>query len=357
LNPTTLRPRILTLITTRQCTAACDHCCFACTPTTTERISPERLKLLIDEALEIPSIRFISFVGGECFLLGEELDARIAQASHHGFRVGVTTNGYWAVNRSAATKRVARVREAGLDVMSLSTGEMHARFVPVERIVHGAIAACESGLEVSVSIEAFLGTSFDAASITERPELRALSEAGRLTIFTRAWLPNADNIGKAELSHDSAENRFSSGVEYAGCDVILDDITVTPSLRVAACCGYPVESIPELQLGSAESRTLREILRSAPDDTLKLWLHVAGPERMLLFVKSVLPEYELPQGVVHPCQACLHLHRDPIALDVLRRNAGRYEGALRSAFEALAFRTTTADAPVALHAASLRSDP
>lgn len=332
---TLLQPRILTLITTHQCTAACDHCCFACTPYVTDRISPDRLRRLIDETQDVPSIGFVSFVGGECFLLGTELDERVAQAAGRGLRVGTTTNGYWAVNRRAAVRRIASLHDAGLGVISFSTGEMHARFVPVERIVHGAVAAGEAGLEVSISIEEFADSTFDPESVTGHPEIQALVDAGRLSVFMRDWIPHADGIGVAKLRHAAPSRLFAPDVAHGGCGIVLDDVTITPALSITACCGYPVESIPELELGSVAEMTLGAALAAAPEDVLHLWLRVAGPERMLLFVKRNVPGYRLPLDAVHPCQACLHLHRDPVAMRVLRENAPEFRDALVAAHLAL----------------------
>ena len=87
-------PHTLSIITTHQCTAACEHCCFTCTPYVTKAIPHERLDSLIDEATEIPTIKIVVFTGGECFLLGRKLDDLIARANSHGLITRVVTNGY-----------------------------------------------------------------------------------------------------------------------------------------------------------------------------------------------------------------------------------------------------------------------
>jgi len=330
-----VRPRVLTLITTHQCTAACDHCCFGCTPRRTDRIPRERLTALIDEARTIPSLRAISFVGGECFLLGKELDEHFARAAALGFEVRTTTNGYWAVNARAAERRMTDARAAGLRAVSLSTGEMHAAYVPVERVIAGAVAACAAGLETNISIETFGGTTFDPRRITAHAAIAALVDAGRLSVSMRDWVAHADGNGVATLRHSPDRSRFAAGVEHAGCQIVLDDLTVTPQLDLVACCGYPVESIPELRLGSLATQTLGEALERTPLDPLALWLHVAGPERMLLFVAGRVADYALPLDAVHPCEVCLHLHRDPVALRVLRDRAPALGDALGKAYDVI----------------------
>src|SRR5512144_1940405 len=80
-----IRPHTLSLITTYRCTAACDHCCFGCTPQvpTSWAIPFTRMLSLIDEAADLGSIRVVVFTGGECFLLGARLNRLIALASAH----------------------------------------------------------------------------------------------------------------------------------------------------------------------------------------------------------------------------------------------------------------------------------
>jgi pyruvate-formate lyase-activating enzyme len=333
-NGVRIRPRVLALITTHQCTAACDHCCFACSPKITNRIPATRLRALIDEARVVKSLEQIAFSGGECFLLGDELDALIATAKAYGYQTSCITNGYWAVNRKAARVRMRQAAASGLTAIGLSTGQMHAGFVPVERIVHGAVAAFDAGLQVSIRIEHFRGTTFDWRWIVKHPEIMELSDKDRFRVFRSNWIPHADGRGQATLRHDASLGRFRKD-RISGCEEILDVVSVTPALSLIACCGYPMESIPDLVLGSVEDRTLAEVLDGTPVDFLKVLIHVKGPEFMLKFVKRFVPEYRLPTHYVGICQTCLHMHRDPIAMRVLREHAHELEAEVWPEFREL----------------------
>jgi MoaA/NifB/PqqE/SkfB family radical SAM enzyme len=87
-----VEPTTLSLITTHKCTAACDHCCFHCTPKVEIRIPPERLEGIIEEAARLKSLRVVVFTGGECFLI-PELDDRIAQVTRLKLASRCVTNG------------------------------------------------------------------------------------------------------------------------------------------------------------------------------------------------------------------------------------------------------------------------
>ncbi|MBV8369796.1 MAG: radical SAM protein [Candidatus Eremiobacteraeota bacterium] len=312
------RPRILSLITTHRCTAACDHCCFGCSPKVTKAIPVARLHSLIDEAAAIPSFEMVGFTGGECFLLGKHLDALIARATGHGLRTRVVTNGYWAVTALAARRRIEALRDAGLGEVHLSTGMFHARFVPVERVLQAARASAEAGLFTTVWIEECEGSTFDGAFV--RAALDDLVRERRVYVGSQPWIENADGRGEARLEHDPALSRFRDE-NKSGCPSILEVLSVTPDQTLIACCGFTMESIPELHLGSVAERSLAEVLEGAPNELLKYWLHVEGPERILEFVQRFEPDYRLPAESPSMCQTCLHLHRDPVAQRVLAEHA------------------------------------
>jgi Radical SAM superfamily len=313
------RPRILSLVTTHRCTAACDHCCFGCSPKVAKAIPVPRLHELIDEAAAIPSFEMVGFTGGECFLLGKHLDALVARASGHGLRTRVVTNGYWAISPDAALRRVERLRTAGLNEVHLSTGMFHQRFVAVERVLFAARAAAEAGLWTTVWVEECKGATFDAAFVREA--LDDLVRERRAYVGTQPWIENAEGIGEARLEHDPSRSRFLDE-NKTGCPSILDVLSVTPDQHLVACCGYTMESIPELHLGSVADRSIADVLGNAANELLKYWIHVEGPERILEFVRRYEPGYRLPAESPSMCQTCLHLHRDPVAKRVLAEHAG-----------------------------------
>ena len=72
----------------------CDHCCFSCSPKVEKTIPTANLHKYIDQAAEIDSFRLVVFTGGECFLLGDDLDALVRRASGHKFLTRFVSNGY-----------------------------------------------------------------------------------------------------------------------------------------------------------------------------------------------------------------------------------------------------------------------
>jgi len=311
------RPRVLSLMTTRRCTAACDHCCNGSSPRANGAIPVERLHALIDEAKQIPSIQRVGFTGGECFLLGRDLDALIAHAHELGFETRVITNGYWAVNERAARERVASLRTAGLDEMMLSTGTFHQSFVPVERIVHAARAAAAAGIPSRIAIEVCDQQTFDETVLHE--ELAAEIAAKRVFLGHDPWTVDAGGRGVSELSHEQLRSE-GRGYELGRCGQILDTLAVTPDQQLQACCGFPTEQLPALRIGSVADTSLTDLLRDAPSDLLKMWLHVAGPQGIAEFVARYVPGYALPLSA-SICQACASLQHDTRAMAIVAEHA------------------------------------
>jgi len=291
-----------------------------------------RIHGLIDEAARVPSIGRIAFTGGEAFLLGRDLDTLIARAHALGFETRVITNGYWAVNEAAARTRVGALLEAGLDEIMLSTGTFHQRFVPVERIVHAARATTSAGIGTRIAIETCDQQSFDETILRER--LGDALAARTLALSHDPWITDAGGRGETALTHERL--RAGGGARADGsCAVIMTTLAVTPGQRLIACCGFPLEELPGLEIGSIADRRLDDVIRDAPDDLLKMWLHVAGPMGIAQTVAEYEPGFVLPGDPVSICDACIALQRDKRAMRVAGEHAALNAESIAGTFVAL----------------------
>jgi Radical SAM superfamily len=319
-----IRPKILAILTTRRCTAACDHCSVGASPTAADAIPVERIHRLIDEATEVPSLDHIGFTGGECFLLGRDLDALVEHAAVRGFVARAITNGYWAASPRSARARMQALRDRGLAEIMFSTGTFHQTFVPVARVIAGARAAAEAGVVTRISVETCDQSRFDANLI--RAELAELVETGKIVISVDPWIEDAGGRGRTAVTNDGY---FAShGVrDFGGCAQIMKVISVTQNQQLVACCGFPSEKLPGLHIGSVKECTLRNVLSRAPDELMKMWLHVAGPQGIASFVARYIPGYELaPAASI--CQSCASLHRDSRVMDVVARHGSEAASAI-----------------------------
>ncbi len=310
-------PRMLSILTTRRCTAQCDHCCVGASPRATAAIPVPRIHRLIDEAKRIPSMERIVFTGGECFLLGRDLDALIAHAHELELITRTVTNGYWAASERAARARVTVLRTAGLDELMLSTGTFHQRFVPVERIVHAARAAAAAGIATRIAIEDCDQQIFDDAVLHDA--LRDEIAAHRVVLGRDPWTTDAGGRGTAELTHQHVLERHLDR-DVGRCPQILAGIAVTPDQQLTACCGFPLEELPRLRIGSVADRALDELLDETPNRLLTMALHAIGPSGIAEFVARHVSGFALaPTASI--CQACTALQRDDVAMRVVADHA------------------------------------
>src|SRR5580704_14588777 len=181
-------PHTLSLITTHRCTAACDHCCFSCTPEVKDHIPIPNLYRYIEEATEVPTIKVVVFTGGECFLLGRDLDNLVKAAAGHDFFTRFVSNGYWAVTPQAARRRLEKLVACGLTEANYSTGDQHAVYVKPEYVLNGALAAADMGLTTVLTIELFQESVFPLEEFLAHPGLQEHLESGKLALKLAPWL-------------------------------------------------------------------------------------------------------------------------------------------------------------------------
>jgi len=308
-------PTTLTILSTYKCTAACRECCFESSPRVKGFIPAERILQYIDDAaLTFPTLRVVVFSGGECFLLGKNLDAAIARAHARGLSVRCVTNGYWATTPERARKRLVELKAAGLTELNLSTGDEHQAFVPYERIVNAAIEAAEQDISALIIVEGCQEARFTYQSAVNEERLAAFisqnPKAKNLRVMNNVWMTfHADN--SITQSKDVREKINSDSFRDGGCQNILQNIVVTPHEQLASCCGLTMEHIPELKLGSLKERPMGELYQSQFNDFLKIWIAVDGPHRIWDWVREKDPSIEINEDAVHMCHACATIHQNP----------------------------------------------
>jgi radical SAM family protein len=323
LDPFVHGPTHLTILPTYRCTAACAQCCFESNPHVEGRIPIERILDYIDQAArDFPTLRLVVFSGGECFLLREDLDRAIARAASHRLATRCVTNGYWATSKRAARDRIAPLYEAGLTELNFSTGDDHQKYVPFDRIVNGALTAAEFGIGALIVVEGSREARFTMKDLAAHPEIaefiRSSPARERLTLLNNIWIPFQDDAAITQA--DEVYRRRDRLGRFQGCDNVLENMVLTPHEQLASCCGLTFEHIPEMKLGDARARALRELYDSQMDDFIKIWLRVDGPEKIFHFATQKDPGLGFPDGATHPCQTCAALFLNPRVRAILKEH-------------------------------------
>lgn len=312
-------PHTLSLIVTHRCTAACDHCCFSCSPDVQDHIPIPTLHRYIDEATELETLRVIVFTGGECFLLGRELDKLVKQAADHGFFTRFVSNGYWAINPNAARRRLEQLIACGLTEANFSTGDQHGVYVKPEYVRYGAVAAADLGLTTVVTVELFQESVFPLEDFLSDPAFKAHLESGRIALKLAPWMKFK---GKGPLSFTKKYMELveQARMPEAGCYTALKVLAISPTGQLFACCGLPVESIEEMHIGSLKNASIKEVLSRTPDDFVKIWVHLHGPDAVIRYAQKFDPTIPFPKHAAHICDACRFMYHDKRIKKIVMEN-------------------------------------
>ena len=303
-------PATLTILATYKCTAACAQCCFESSPKLITRLSLETICARIDEAKEnFPALNLVVFSGGECFLLKDDLYAAIAHATKRGLLTRCVTNGFWGKSPVRARHVVEELKRVGLKEINFSTGLDHQKWVPLDSVANACSATVSAGLRTALSIETDTDSSDCYKGALEHPLIKSIVPHAKFLVLRASWMP-------FHASADSREKGTVAGF-HKGCKQLFGNLVVTPHDFLSACCGLTLEHIPEMKLGRLGVTPMRDLFDSQFEDFLKIWIHVDGPH---VIVKRLFGDQgdAALANVVHICQACTILHKNPAIVAELK---------------------------------------
>jgi hypothetical protein len=316
-----LSPSVATILHSYNCTAACENCCFGSHPGIKKRLSLKQILKFIEEASKFKTMKLIVFSGGECFLLGKDLDTAIAYASELKLMTRCVSNGYWAKDYNQAYDRLSRLKDAGLTELNISTGDFHQKYVPQDNVINGALAAANLGIEIVVVVELQKERRVTGEKIVSDQRITNLlmTDAGKcFKVVESPWMPmsHEDIIQQPKgtlVDRYNVHNR-------KGCKSILTTLVATPNEKLGICCGLSRELIPELNIDLSENYSLRSTYYKNASDFIKIWLFVEGPERMLAWAAIIDPSIKWEGKFAHICHACLALFKDEKVRKVIREH-------------------------------------
>ncbi|MGP9022635.1 radical SAM protein [Streptomyces sp. BR1] len=299
------------------CPAACSDCGTLSSPQERTRLESDHIISAIDEAKDLGFYNVV-FTGGEATLRWKDLLRGISHARDLGFPVRLVTNAHWARDLDTARKKLGLLIDAGLSEINYSTGDEHVKFVPIDRVAHAIVAACERAFRVHVMVELKSDNSVTRDAVLKHPLVAALDpeQLEFLSVEFSPWMP---------MSHSST-HRYPAGAAVdrrnigrrPGCDSILQTYTVQADGRIGACCGLGMRTIPELSVSNVDQPNfLRRAITESEEDLLKLWIHYEGPERIVAWAARHNPEITWEGRYAHHCQFCHRLYHDDAVRQVI----------------------------------------
>ncbi|MFI8280880.1 radical SAM protein [Streptomyces sp. NPDC085929] len=313
-----VEPKILTILGTYKCTAACENCCFGSNPFLTKRLTLEDIIAFIDEGSRGGECEMVVFSGGECFLLRNDLVAAISHATDLGLATRVVTNGYWAKRMDHGRRRLSALKEAGLRELNVSTGDYHQQFVDEDTVINAAYLGVEQELKTLIIVELQKERQVTAAHLAAIPRvLGLLRHNPPVRIIESPWIPM--DYRQAILQDEGRLINRENVHLRKGCDSIFNTIVVTPDQNVGFCCGLGRERIPELNTSWVRG-SLDGTLQGAARDFMKIWIYVDGPEKILAWAAEKDDRITWENRYAHRCHACLALFSDPLVRETIRRH-------------------------------------
>jgi len=142
----------ITLLTTYDCNAACEHCYYHSKPGKTGFMTAEQAGSYFDTIVSRwGRLNSVKILGGEPYIYYKPLLGIIRSAREHRAPVVLLTNGVWGSSEKLADRVAAEFKEAGLTVAVIGSSGFHAPFVPQRAAINAANAARRHGIKVVIA--------------------------------------------------------------------------------------------------------------------------------------------------------------------------------------------------------------
>jgi organic radical activating enzyme len=297
--------KLLSVMLTFQCTAECSHCGTVSSPRDHTWLALEQAISAIDQAAEL-GYTGVVFTGGEPTLALEKLVLAMSHARSRRLPVRLVTNAHWAVDDDAAESLVFEWMCAGLSELNVSTGDRHAKFVPLERALRAVRAAARLYLRAALLVETSGSDWIDPATLKQR-----LPDGVRVVPWV--WSPL---VSIQKSNPPGAVNR-SNLDRHSGCDGLFSNFTIQANGVISPCCGLGIRFVPELQVGQIGVGKLAEAEDQCRNNALLQRIRNEGPERLLAWAAEQDLRIKWEDMFAHRCEACIRLHKDRLVREVL----------------------------------------
>lgn len=322
-----VEPKCIGILTTMKCTAACQECCFECSPNRKEILNWDQIKSIIDSiAIAFPNTKLIAWTGGECTLLGEDLFRGIAYAKDKGISSRIVSNGWWASSDEKASEMVEKLKKAGLCELNISTGDNHQEYVPEDVAIRAAVTAAKRGITSVIAVEQRANARFNKEDVIKNQIFQKFINekvnSELINIINPVWVSfHSDNV------YDYDNISIAKNIE--GCNAIFETLSISNNNEVALCCGLSLDYIPSLIFDNIQSfcdnpLEARKKYYDSFNDFFKIWIYVDGPYRILKQVQQWDSSIECP-NFVHQCLYCSYLYNNENVQKVLIENYQKVE--------------------------------
>lgn len=302
---------------TMRCNAKCDFCLASSGPDA-KGADMDMVDALrwVGELNRIPSIKEITFLGGEPFL---RFDDMIKMVSLFNGKPRFATNGFWGKDPHQAD-RIARAlaRTGKIADVSLSTDKSHQKFIPIEYIKTCLDALVNVGIKTQILV---VGDEDEWADVRDdifdHCDARPHRKKVNLYIGRRGINPNGRGDDACDLKEFPISKFFYDEKPCFGYPSILANGDVIP------CTCAPVDIAPgsPLILGNAKQETLAEILSRYEKSALAAVSRQQNRYKILFDALKTGGKSELLKSTyTHRCALCRDIFNTPEMSEAVLHN-------------------------------------
>ena len=237
----------IAFLMTDKCNAACDMCCFSCSPAGKQLLDKETVKDYIRQAKEM-GIKNVAFSGGEAIMHYNELKECMSYAKSLDMPSTLVSNGFWGKDYKKGYEMLSGLKEAGLYACSLSVDKFHQEFVSYEAVRNAIKIASSLGVMSTVTLMDLKDGESVYRSIEElRPEIY-----NRNLIVYPVFPAGAAAVN---IPDDQFIRSCSSNQAVCPFD---NSITVLFDGTMMMCCTQFSREVPIVKLGSFGKTSLKD---------------------------------------------------------------------------------------------------
>lgn len=145
------------VITNYNCTAECEHCMFASSPSCAKEYITEEKAYEIARLLGKAGTSSVHIGGGEPFINFDALCTLVTALNDNGVGVDyIETNAFWCRDEERAREKLKKLKSLGVTTVMVSVDPFHIEYVPLELPLKLCGLLAEMGFEYFIWQQKFL---------------------------------------------------------------------------------------------------------------------------------------------------------------------------------------------------------
>jgi MoaA/NifB/PqqE/SkfB family radical SAM enzyme len=292
-------PEGLAILYTYKCNFLCEHCSINSSPIENEVLEFKYIEKIINEAYYIPSIKLISFTGGEPTLFPSILKKGISLANVKGFDTRLVTNAWWARTYEYSLKFLKELKDLGLREINISFDIFHKKYLDKlggeRNIVNAVRASLDLGLKVAIAVAKINSSYIDSNYLRN-----ILGELyGKVELIIEgfiSWTGRARvKINRTQIGRSSSSISNTTGCKYIGTTLALH-----PDGRITVCCGHVInvkEANWIVTIGNIKTESLYKLIEKMRVNPFLWYIHLKGPHTLVW-------KFNSNEDIKHICEGC-----------------------------------------------------